>query len=148
MDDENKANRWWRRVPRAWALALCLPVFGPASMPAMAEEKAEEAPKPYIDLAPIYLSVLNKGRVIGVVTLELVLEVKDPAHDSAMVTERLRQIEGDFAAAGMEMARQVFRVDRPIDPDLVSAYLTPYVERRLGPGKVNVLVKQALIRPM
>ncbi|WCL54435.1 hypothetical protein [Gimibacter soli] len=136
----------WRRV--ALAVALCLPAVMIAPLPVWAAEKAEEAPQPYIDLAPIYLSVLNKGRVIGVVTLELVLEVKDPAHDSAQITERLRQIEGDFAAAGMEMARQVFRVDRPIDPDLVVAYLTPYAERRLGPDKVNVLVKQALIRPM
>jgi len=136
----------WRRGAAALAAALALGSAGQVPAQASSESK-EEAPQPFITLSPLYFSVLNKGRVIGVVTLELVLEVKDPAHDGSMVLERQRQLEGDFAAAGMEMARQVFRVDRPIDPDLVSAYLTPYAERRLGPGKVSVLVKQALIRP-
>ncbi|TNE67916.1 MAG: hypothetical protein EP335_00105 [Alphaproteobacteria bacterium] len=122
----------------AWLLFAASPVF--------ASEGTEEADAslPRIDMNPFNFSLLNRGRVDGKVTLQLTLVVSDPK-DVEFVRSRQPQIRSDFLTALTVLSRQRFSVNHPIDPDIVSAYLTPYADARLGSGKVKVYVKEALI---
>ena len=76
----------------------------------------------------------------------LTLVVQDQ-RDSEMVRLRMPQIRADFLSALTTLARQRFKINKPIDPDIVRAYLSPFLDYRLGDDKVDVFVKQALIDP-
>ena len=111
------------------------------------EEQAEKTVgKPKIEMVPFNFSVIKKGVVEGQASLQFVL-VMENTTDYEFVRTRLPQIRSDFNTALTMLSRQHFNVNRPIDPDVVKAYLTPYVEHRLGSGKAEVFVKQALIHP-
>ncbi|NVJ99886.1 MAG: hypothetical protein HWE25_17165 [Alphaproteobacteria bacterium] len=110
------------------------------------DEKAAAVGKPKIEMKPFNLSLLNRGRVEGKLTLYLVLLIEEGgAHEKVRL--RLPQIRSDFNSALTVLAKQRFSVSRPVDPDVVKAYLTPYVDYRVGAGVVSVFVKQALIEP-
>ncbi|WP_155859915.1 hypothetical protein [Kordiimonas gwangyangensis] len=130
--------------------ALALALMVPASLPASASEEEEQAAetvgKPQLDMQPFNFSVIKRGVVEGQATLQLVL-VTENTVDFEFVRSRLPQVRSDFNTALSVLAQQHFNVNRPIDPDIVKAYLTPYLEHRLGKGKAEVFVKQALIHP-
>lgn len=113
------------------------------------DEGAGEVPsegKHKIAFEPFHLSLLRRGRVVGQVDLRLVLVLQE-GRDYEEINNLMPQIRSDFNVALTDMARKVFDVNRPIDPDLVSAYLTPYVDHRLGRGRVEVFVQHAMIDP-
>lgn len=122
---------------------LSWPVF------AQDEETEGEVPtegKHRIAFEPFNISLLKRGRVVGQVDLRLVLVLHN-GNEYEEINNLVPQIKSDFTVALTDLARKVFDVNRPIDPDLVSAYLTPFVDRRLGRGRVDVFVQHALIEP-
>ncbi len=129
-------------------LLSVLAVFLLLSAPLMAEEEKEgkEAGLPRIEMEPFILSLLKRGTVEGKVTVHLTLVISDSKHMEE-VRARLPQIRADFMSALTFLSRQRFTVSRPIEPDIVQAYLMPFSDRRLGKGKVSVFVKQAMIEP-
>ncbi|WP_417449504.1 hypothetical protein [Kordiimonas sp.] len=133
-----------------WAgLAPIMALGGATSVFAFEEagEKVEKiVGKPQLDMVPFNLSVIKRGVVEGQVALHFVL-VMDNTSDFEFVRTRLPQVRSDFNAALTVLSRQHFNVNRPIDPDIVKAYLTPYLDHRLGGGKAEIFVKQALIHP-
>lgn len=115
------------------------------SLYAAEEEKAEYG-KPKIDMAPFNFSLIKRGRVEGKVTIQLTLVIEENgSHEDIRL--RLPQIRSDFNTALTVLARQRFTVTKPINPDIVKAYLTPYAIRRLGQKVVSIYVEQALIEP-
>ncbi len=100
-----------------------------------------------IIFAPMNVSVFDRGRLAARANIELVLEVKDLA-DVANIRQRKPQLRADFLAAVNQLARQHFRMDQPIDPNLVKKFAMAYVDRRLGPGKVEIYVLQAYIESL
>lgn len=121
------------------------------SVTVSAQEEAPEGEVPTegkhrIAFEPFNLSLLKRGRVVGQVDLRLVLVLQD-GNDYEEIANLVPQIKSDFTVALSDLARKVFDVNRPIDPDLVSAYLTPFVDRRLGRDRVEVFVQHALIEP-
>lgn len=102
--------------------------------------------KPKLEMEPFNFSVIKRGVVEGQATLQIVLLMEN-TQDFEVVRSRLPQIRSDFNTALTMLSRQRFQVNRPIDPDIVKAYLTPYIDARLGPGMAEVFVKQALIHP-
>lgn len=133
-------------------ISICLIVLGLAlggTLPGAGfqeEEGSAEVGKPRIEMKPFNLALLDRGRVTGKATLHLVLVIeKSGAHE--FVRTRLPQVRADFNSALTVLARQRFSVSKPIDPDVVRAYLSPYADYRLGAGVVSVYVHQALIDP-
>ncbi len=113
------------------------------------EENSGEVPtegKYKITLEPFNFAVIKRGRVEGQANLQLVLELDD-GKDYEDINNQIPRIRSDISIALTDLARQQFSVDRPVDPDLVSAYLTPFLDYRLGKGKVEVFVIKAIIEP-
>jgi len=131
---------------------LAAPVLG-CALPGTADAAQEEEEKqnefvgkPTLDMKPFNFSVIKRGIVEGKATLQLALMTENTT-DFEFVRSRLPQIRSDFNTALSVLSQQHFNVNRPIDPDVVKAYLTPYLDHRLGKGKAEVFVKQALIHP-
>ena len=115
------------------------------------DEEATEAEAPTegkykIPLEPFHFALLNRGRVVGQVNLTLVLELAD-GREYEDINRQVPRIRSDISIALTDLARQQFDVDRPIDPDLVSAYLTHFLDYRLGTDRVEVYVQKAIIDP-
>tara|TARA_R110002096_G_scaffold274283_3_gene468095 strand:+ start:1047 stop:1466 length:420 start_codon:yes stop_codon:yes gene_type:complete len=133
-----------------WLVFLvCVALVAPVSAQDADEVEAGEVPsegKHKIVFDPFYLSLMKRGRVLGQVDLRLVLVLHE-GNDYEEIANMTPQIRSDFTIALTDLARKVFDVNRPIDPDLVSAYLTPFVDRRIGRDRVDVFVQHALIEP-
>ncbi len=99
-----------------------------------------------IEMDPFDFSMFTRGRMVGKVSLTLTLVVIEQ-RDSEMIRLRLPQIRSDFLGALTILSRQRFNVTKPINPDIVTAYLTPFLAARIGAGKANIFVKHALITP-
>lgn len=119
-----------------------LPVFTAAAQ----ENSMPEEGKLSIDMEPFSFSMFDRGRLVGKVSLTLTLVVQEQS-DSEMIRLRQPQIRSDFLGALTILSRQRFKVDKPINPDIVRAYLTPFLNHRIGEGKADVFVKYALISP-
>ena len=132
------------------AFLIAFGFAGSAGVSAFAEEEEQKdkefVGKPQLEMTPFNFSVIKRGVVEGQATLHIVL-VMDNTQDFELVRSRLPQVRSDFNTALTMLSRQRFEVNRPIDPDIVKAYLTPYIEARLGAGIAEVFVKQALIHP-
>lgn len=122
-------------------LSICVNPVVFAKEGAMPEEG-----KLSIDMDPFTFSMFERGRLVGRVSMTLTLVVQEQK-DSEIVRLRLPQIRSDFFSALTTLSRQRFDVNKPIDPDIVRAYLSQFLNHRLGEGKVDVFVKQALIKP-
>lgn len=116
------------------------------SQDAATEDELLDEGKHKITFDPFHLSILRRGRVKATVDLQLVLQLHDNK-DYEALNEMKPQLRADITAALSTLARQRWRITRPIDPDIVSAYLTPFVEHRAGVGRLNVYVLHALINP-
>ncbi|NVJ68787.1 MAG: hypothetical protein HWE08_00450 [Alphaproteobacteria bacterium] len=139
------AFKMWRFV------FLLLFLTSAFTQPALAQEEEHEGEqldygKPKIDMAPFNLALLERGRVRGKVTMYLVLVIEKKG-EIEFVRARMPQLRADFNTALSVLARQRFSVSRPVNPDVVKAYLTPFADRRLGAGMVSIYVKQALVAP-
>ncbi len=99
-----------------------------------------------IDMDAFNFTMFNRGRVVGKVSITLTLVVIKQ-RDSEVIRLRLPQIRSDFLSALTILSRQRFNVNKPIDPDIVTEYLTPFLNHRIGPGKADIFVKHALITP-
>lgn len=132
-----------------WVVLLLLlagMLFG-APSPAHAQDDAvPDEGKLAIDMDPFTFSMFERGRLVGRVTMALTLVVQEQS-DSEAVRLRMPQIRADFLNALTTLSRQRFNVNKPIDPDIVRAYLTQYLDYRLGQDIAEVYVKQALIKP-
>ncbi|WP_374763030.1 hypothetical protein [Yunchengibacter salinarum] len=123
-------------------MALMMVLLSPAPAVFAQDEPAVDV----VELDPFNFSILRRGRVNGIVTLILRLEVTGDMA-TAEVEKRKPQIRSDFMTGLATLARQRFHLDRPIDPELVRRYLQPVADRRLGEGAVAVLVKSARVEP-
>ena len=132
------------------ALLLLCSVCMTSAVQAAALEAAQEAlpeeGKLTIDMAPYDFSLIQRGRLQGKVSLILTIVVEDQRF-AEMIRARLPQIRSDFLGGLTTLSRQRFNVNRPIDPDIVTAFLMPYLNHRVGEGKAQVYVKHAQIKP-
>ena len=78
--------------------------------------------------------------------MTLTLVVNAPK-DMNYVRTHLPQLRSDFLTALTVLAKQRFDPNRPVDPDIIPVYLTPYADYRLGAGKVAIYVKEAMVTP-
>lgn len=130
------------------SLLFALMLMAAFQLPVTAEDSnaMPEEGKLSIDMDPFNFPLFDRGRTTGRVSLMLTLVVQDQ-RDSERVRLHMPQIRSDFLSALTSLSRQRFKVNKPIDPDIVRAYLSPFLNYRLGEGKVDVFVKQALINP-
>ncbi|MBV1901120.1 MAG: hypothetical protein KUG56_05550 [Kordiimonadaceae bacterium] len=127
-------------------ILACVLVLGAMPLGVFAEEgtQALDEGKHKINFNPFYLSLFKRGRVVGQAELRIVLQLED-GNDYEELNNLKTQIRADFVSALTELARIRFDVNRPIDPDVVKAYLTPFADYRLGEGRVQIYVQHALI---
>jgi len=128
----------------------CLFVFaineGVAAQEEGGDAEVLEEGKHKITFEPFQLSVMRRGRVRGTADIQLVLQLHDNK-DYESLNNLKPQLRADISSALSTLARQRWSVNRPIDPDIVSAYLTPFIEHRVGANRLNVYVLKALINP-
>ncbi len=116
--------------------------FSAASEPTELPEEGKHK----ITFDPFHLSLMKRGKLQGSVDLQIVLQVHDNKEFDDM--NALKPIlRADIVSALSTLARQRWTVTQPIDPDIVSAYLTPFISHRVGAKKLDVFVLQALITP-
>lgn len=99
-----------------------------------------------IPMDPLIFSFVQQAQVLGRIEISLVLSLS-PATGSAAVQRRLPQIRSDFLSALSSLASARFRIDQPIDPDLVATYLRPLLRQRLSDPQADIYVQQATINP-
>lgn len=128
------------------ALVLLLVAMLAASPVFAQDGTMPEEGKLAIDMEPFTFPMFERGRLVAKVSMTLTLVVQQSDYAEA-VRLRLPQIRSDFLNALTTLARQRFNVNKPIDPDIVRVYLSQYLNYRLGEGKADVYVKQALINP-
>jgi len=146
--------RWFLIGMMAVSLGFTAPdIFGFfGSAAAAQDEGAEEGEvldegKLKITFDPFSLSLMKRGRVLGTVDIQLVLQLHDNKDYEALNTLK-PQLRADITSALSTLARQRWSVNRPIDPDIVSAYLKPFVDYRIGAEKLKIYVVQAIINPV
>ncbi|GHF14178.1 hypothetical protein GCM10017044_05340 [Kordiimonas sediminis] len=129
------------------AAFLATGASGVSAHPVFEEDEDTEAAEQAVsvfEMQPITFNMKQRSGGRGVVTINLALEI---LNDTPLeeVTYREPQLKADFGAALVALSRQAFSVDRPIDPNLVTAYLTPFADRRLGKGAVKIYVVKSQI---
>lgn len=120
------------------------------SVPALAQEEGGEVldeGKLKVSFEPFHISVMKRGRVLGTADVTLVLQLTDN-RDYDELTSLKPALRSDISIALSSLARQRWDIARPIDPDIIKLYLTPYIEHRIGPGRVELYVLKALINPV
>jgi len=139
------------RAAAGFQLALLVAAFTVLSLAGTSDVSARQGVMPEegklaIEMSPFDFPMFTRGRMVGKVSLTLTLVVIEQ-RDSEDIRLRLPQIRSDFLSALSILSRQRFNVNRPINPDIVTAYLTPFLDHRIGAGKANIYVKHALITP-
>lgn len=130
-----------------YSLLMVLSLGAISLSPAMAEDDdGRDEARAKIDMDPINFNIIRNGRPVGAVVVEIILELQE-SRDFEDIKARQPFLQSDFLQGLIALSRTRFRVNRPIDPDLVVAYLTPVAAKRLGEGKVSLFVKNAVITP-
>jgi len=134
-------------------LWLCLMAFcvAPTRAAVYAQDEPEEEAllqegRLSIKFAPFRIAVLRKGRITGTADLQITLQLRDNDEYNELKA-KLPQLRSDMVSALSSLSRRRWSVTRPIDPDIVSRYLKPYVDRRVGAGRLDIYVLKALIDP-
>ena len=139
-----------------WAAAVTVASIGlGVAMPACAAVAAaeEETPKGpdaarhRIPLDPFIFNLEVRGRVKGVLNLELVLEIVEDS-DFEDVEQRIPQLRSDLLTAMTTLVRDRITYNTPVNPDLISIFLQPVMDRRFGRHAVNVYVANAYVDPI
>lgn len=128
------------------SVAVLLGCWAVTSASAAQDGAAPEEGKLAIDMAPFNFALLERGHQRGKVVINLTLVVQEQ-RDSEMIRLRLPQIRADFLGALTSLSKHNFKVNRSIDPDIVTGYLTPFLESRIGRDKAKVYVQYAMITP-
>jgi len=100
-----------------------------------------------IELAPFVIPIFRNHRQVGRANIELIVEVTDSSQ-LVDIKKRLPQMRADFLTALSQLSKEQFRIDRPIEPDLVRYITNVYADRRFGKNAVSVFVKQDYLEPV
>lgn len=116
------------------------------------EESEEEANRDENTILPITalnFSVIKKGRVRGTVSIVPVLVIKNPTDDELHELRGLLPlIRSDLMSVANLLAQKRFRINKPIDPDLVARHFQKRLDKRIGAGRIKVYIQDAIIRPV
>lgn len=128
-----------------WPIIVALLVA--LASPAAASGKSDKAADPsrHVALAPITVTVFRDARVRGMLSVELTLELADPAKREALdkIMPRLRD---RYIAVLTQLAANRVDVRRPVDVGGVAEALQATTDRLLGPQSARVLVGGATVR--
>ena len=106
-----------------------------------AQEQVGEAPPSFMPLAPMTISVVNDGRVIGQVTLEVSLALQSADRQEA-VTQALPRLTDAILVELHSLLGRRLMVDRGYDLGLIKLRLKGVAARIVGDDVVtDILVK-------
>ena len=116
------------------------------------EESQEEDTLNYnttLEIKTLNFSIIKKGRVRGTVSIVPTLVITHPTDDEINELDRLIPlIRSDLMAVANLLSKRRFRINRPIDPDLVAFHFQNRVDKRLGKGRIKIYIQDAVIRPV
>lgn len=116
------------------------------------EENEEEAKRDENTILPITalnFSVIKKGRVRGTVSIVPVLVIKNPTDDELHELRALLPlIRSDLMSVANLLSKKRFRINKPIDPDLVARHFQNRIDKRIGGDRIKVYIQDAIIRPV
>lgn len=102
-----------------------------------------------IEIKTLNFSIIKKGRVRGTVSIVPVLIIKHPTDDEINeLNSLIPLIRSDLMAVANLLSKRRFRINRPIDPDLVAFHFQNRVDKRLGKDRIKVYIQDAVIRPV
>ncbi len=139
-----------REMTRQFFFWVMVSIWGlTLSQPLQAQDEEQEqgvVALSNIALAPFEVALMKKGVLKGMASILVTVELAEKT-DYTNISTRIPQIRSDFSIALTSLAKQRFSVNRPIDPDIVAAYLQFYADRRFGKDAIMVYILQATVKP-
>lgn len=113
------------------------------------EEVKSDDENTILPITALNFSVIKKGRVRGTVSIVPVLVIKNPTDDELHeLRELLPLIRSDLMSIANLLSQKRFRINKPIDPDLVARHFQNRLDKRIGAGRIKVYIQDAIIRPV
>lgn len=102
-----------------------------------------------LPIKTLNFSIIKKGRVRGTVSIVPILIITHPTDNEINELNRLIPlIRSDLMAVANLLSKRRFRINRPIDPDLVATHFQNRLDKRIGKGRIKVYIQDAVIRPV
>lgn len=125
---------------------LCIFLLSVGPGVASAAEGSSSAEPIFIEFEPFSVSVIQNSRVAGFLSIAFDLAVEDEA--TIQQVERLRPRLRDAVVRILSrVASSRLDVSRPVDVDLVRAYVQKAIDGVIGPGKAQVLMEIVSLQP-
>lgn len=114
-----------------------------------AEEEDIQEYNSSLPIKTLNFSIIKKGRVRGTVSIVPILLVKHPTDDEIdELTSLIPLIRSDLMAVANLLSKRRFRINRPIDPNMVASHFQNRVDKRLGKDRIKIYIQDAVIRPV
>jgi len=131
-------------------LALAAPALASSSesgSPTPAPAKKLTASRAFLTLDPFMVSVVENYRVRGFLILEITLYMPDK-HEQEGAEVLSPKLRDAYVRALMEYGAKIATTKRPPDLTGITARLQGQTDGIFGRSKVQVLLTQALVRPL
>ncbi len=102
-----------------------------------------------LEIKTLNFSIIKKGRVRGTVSIVPILIVTHPTDNEINeLNSLIPLIRSDLMAVANLLSKRRFRINRPIDPELVAFHFQNRVDKRIGKNRVKIYIQDAVIRPV
>jgi len=113
------------------------------------EDDSPSKSKTTLPIVTLNFSIIKKGRVRGTVSIVPILIITDPSEEEVSELKALTPlIQSDLMMVASLLAKKRFRINKPIDPNLVAKYFQSRLDKRIGVGRIKVYIQDAVIRPV
>jgi hypothetical protein len=136
------------RLARAFfGLVMIAALFAASTALATAPAKKAAPPSEFLPFSPITVSVLDRVRARGFLTVEFGLYVKDKDLRSAVEQNR-RALNDSYVRVLADYGAGVARINVPLDLEGISDRLQRATDSMLGQAGARVLLSQAQLRKL
>lgn len=102
-----------------------------------------------LPVTPLNFSIIRKGRVRGTISIVPVLIIKNPTEEEILeLNDLMPLLRSDLMSIASLLAKKRFRINRPIDPDMVANHFQHRIDQRIGSGRIKIYIQDAIIRPI
>ena len=102
-----------------------------------------------LPIKTLNFSIIKKGRVRGTVSIVPILIITHPTDNEINeLSSLIPLIRSDLMAVANLLSKRRFRINRPIDPDLVATHFQNRLDKRLGKDRIKIYIQDAVIRPV
>lgn len=132
-------------LPACLPLLLALPAMADDAPPAKAPEHKLTQAKSYLEVDPIYTTIVDDNRPAGMLMVGIGIDVPDDAL-RAMVTRSLPVLRDAYVRNLMAFAATTVRTTAQPDVGVVASRLQSVTDRALGKKGARILLAQVALR--